>query len=325
MEPTKKNFYTIKVEGGNPTPAYEGKLSKEDNRPEGKTTEVFLQLGVKSIPNFSRVWGEQIIDKTTKKPNGKINFMDWGTPGGRVVEIRYHPSSSSIDKFYQEQIEKLVLKQDGDENAEIRLKVGLNKFDVATKPLLVEMLKHHTFCGDNKSRNPESQDILYFEHNGQASLIKMRSESKLKHEAEGLVLDAREKRQLAVLASIFGIDRREEDEFIEEALTLRIQEPGDGARILPGYKKFLNIIAAKKQEMLTLLLEASEQDVLVGSDGGEVMIREEGKHVPLLPGVTQDGESVVEFLLDNILTVEYFDAVVRVGGALERYKELQFN
>lgn len=311
-----EKYFTIDVQGSpNNSNVYEGILNKDAGVPEGDTVPVKLLLGALTIPNLSRVWGHRVKDKKTNLPNGDIQFMEWGTDGGEVVEIRFLPNSSSLDKHYQDNVQKL---KPADDDLELRLKIGLNDFDPTYQKPLIEMIKHHTFNGDNKSRDPQNKTVKFYLHDG-ASLVKSKTaEIKLRNEAEAYVLNAVETRTITVLAAVFGLDLKNDESTLEKILFEKVEE---------NFKQFLDVIADHKTNLHAMLRDAEIEGVLSGTNDGEVAVREDGKNIPLLDVLEfkQIGDSPADFLISNFLDEDVYNAISKVSGLLDRYKQLVLN
>jgi hypothetical protein len=302
-------FFSINVQGAPQLTAQEGFLNKTTGTPdEAKTTPIKLDVGEIAIPNFSRVWAYQ--HKKDGVPTGELTFLKWGEDKsskekGAVVAIRYLPSCNSLDRQYQDQVAKIVPQL---EDSSIKLKTGINDFDEVNDRMLIEMLKHHTCNGNNKSRDPENRNIIFEEYNptalNTAAINRMKLETKMRE----LVINAEnDEDRLAVLADIFEIDARSQKEIIFEQLVNEVK----------NLDHFIRMIEAPKQHLALIVDELVKQDAVVFSDEGDVILTIDGKKDFLLRGVESKNPS--EWLKENILEPEVFKAykkLTEISGEL---------
>lgn len=209
-----EKYFSIIVDGRLSSEAEEGNLDKNSGLPDGPTTKIKLQVGGTAIPNFSKVWAKKIIDKTTKTYQGQLEFLPWGTEGGESVQIRYLEGINTLDKVYQTTVLKLTFsEEETNANAYISLDIGVNDFNVdETDPMFIEMLKHHTYNGDNPSRNKTSKEIhfhIYDPKKMNGNKVDQMRKDKL---AQDIILSAEnDSARLAILAGMFELDPRSQD------------------------------------------------------------------------------------------------------------------
>lgn len=307
-------YYTLVVEAAiNNSPVYEGKFNKQMEWPDGDPVPVKLMLGAFSFSNYSRVWAKRLKEPKTLRPTGQLEFLPWGEEGGEVVEIRYLSTSQSLDKQYQINVEKNL---GTDEDVEMKLDIGNNDFDVDISKVKIEFLKHHSWNGDNKSRNPDISTVMFYELKPGADLKSRMAEVKRRNEAEKVVLDALDNGSLIALANIFGEDPKTEDGYLQTLLMNKVDA---------NHEVFLKILDDAKKDILGGLENAEELGVLSGKDKGEMIIRIDGNDVPLLPGNFQKGSSTALYLYENFLDEDVFEAIARVNKATEDYKLLMLN
>src|ERR1700679_185693 len=137
--------YVIQVGNERPGEAIIAQVNKKTGEPTGPQMKRYIPVGSHLIINQARVWGRRFyMDKGGKKITddvefntagykGDIEFMEWGKEGGYAIEIRYLPQSRSLDFEYQQNVQKIVVRdnQEGKhvKGASIVLSAGENKFD----------------------------------------------------------------------------------------------------------------------------------------------------------------------------------------------------
>lgn len=156
--------YVIQV--GNPKPA-EAIIATPNKRgePVGPQMTTFLRVGAHLILNTATVWGRRVIrnekgevSKTTGIEfnttgyQGDVEFLEWGKDGGCALTIRYLPQSRSLDLEYQNNVQKIVVRED--QSTHISLKAGENKFDYKKDDLYIKFLKVIPANQNSKSKNP---------------------------------------------------------------------------------------------------------------------------------------------------------------------------
>lgn len=166
--------YVIQVGNEKPGEAIIATPNKR-GEPVGPQMQTFLKVGAHLILNTATVWGRRIIKEDGKVKTasgiefntvgyrGDIEFMDWGKDGGYAITIRYLEQSRSLDLEYQNNVQKLVIKDD--QKTHITLDAGQNKFDLKKDALKIEFLKVIPANQNSKSRNP-NPDIkghVYYE------------------------------------------------------------------------------------------------------------------------------------------------------------------
>jgi len=301
-----QKYFSIKVHGPEGKEIEEGFLDKRTGQPTGTRNKLKGVVGNITIPNFSRVWGKREKDKKDQ-PTGVITFLPWGDADGHVIEIRHLKAAQSLDKQFQDNVLKVKPQ---DEELEIRLKLGINDFDTVIDAGIINMLKHHTMNINNKSRNPSLMQVDVFEeYNGSQRVESKQSAQKKRREAEDYINDAvGDTERLAILAHMFDLDAKLQDDILEEKLFDIVEESID---------QFLYVIEKAKEKAGIELTEAKEEGILFGQDGGEITIRIEGKALPLVQDLIQEGDDVVTFLLNKLTTPKVYDAVQLIYQRLE--------
>lgn len=297
-------YWSIMVMGATPTEIEEGFLNKSTGLPDGQTSKMVLQVGAIQIPNFSRAWAYQ--ETKNGIPTGKLVFHKWGEKHDlgkkefaecRPVEIRYLRGTTSLDKQYQDNVLKMRVS---DEDAQIGIVNGLNDFNTETENPLIEMLKHHTYNRDNKSRDPNNREILFCEYNPENLNRSQVSDLKRRNQAEQIVLEAEGSEQkLSVLANVFELDPQAQDEIIFNQLLEEVK----------NFDNFLRVIEIHKLRFKFILEQMRSNRVLeFTSDGEAVLIIDESRDF-LYKGIT--GTDGVQFLSENVLEPEVYEAYVK--------------
>lgn len=266
-----EKYFSIIVKGDLSAEAEEGELDKNTGIPKGPTTKIKLQVGMTSIPNFSKVWAKRVMKgpkgaETT--PTGELEFLKWNTPGGEVVPIRYIEGIKSLDRNFQRDNLKIVMsEEESNQSAFIDLEIGVNDFDVeVTDPMFIEMLKHHTYCEDNTSRNPNTKENHFAIYNPKKLNAGKVDQMRRDQKANAIIMSGEEdSERLAILAILFELDPRAQNEVLFNELL----------EILDASKqRVLDVVAfhqARFTHLLTKLedagdLEYNETDVVLTID-----------------------------------------------------------
>lgn len=157
--------YVIQVGNEKPAKAIVATPNKR-GEPQGDQFERMMTVGGHLVLNTARVWGRRIIrdekgdikktasdvEFNTVGYRGEIEFSTWGTEGGYAITIRYLQQSRSLDFEYQENVQKITVRND--QSAYITLTAGQNKFDYKKDELLIQFLKVIPANQNSKSKNP---------------------------------------------------------------------------------------------------------------------------------------------------------------------------
>jgi len=203
-----EKYFSIIVKGDLSAEAEEGELDKNTGIPKGPTTKIKLQVGMTSIPNFSKVWAKRIMKgaKGVEIATGELEFLKWNADGGEVVPIRYIEGIKSLDKNYQANTLKIVQSEEEQrDNAYIDLEIGVNNYDVeVTDPVSITFLKHHTYCEDNTSRNPNTKENHFAIYNPAKLNAGRVDQMKRDQKANAIIMSAeQDSERLAILAILF--------------------------------------------------------------------------------------------------------------------------
>jgi len=282
MSNNNNKYYTILAGRKEPAKVLQGTLNKTTGLPDANAQKVAVVVGSIVVPNYSRPWARRIITGaptvkkddyiavTHKEYRGELEFLAYGTPGGEEIDIRFMRQSSSLDKMYQDTIQKLQVQQ---EDAVLMFQQGINNFDPVTEKLKVEMLKHHGLNRDNKSRNPNNLDWDFTEYNSSAHKKDRVAAAQIANQANGYALEAKDNREKCqVLASIFRIDDKIQDEDIVDMLLEKATEnPNDFIRYITDYQHRIAIMLhdGVKDEMIKITKDGK---FILVADTGEKMI-----------------------------------------------------
>ena len=163
--------YVIRVGQHSPTKVLIGRPN-QDGRPGPDAIEAFRQVGACLIVARSKVWarrvypdgklgksGEQEIPVEVLDPKykGGLEFLEWqsGKTGAQLMEIRYLPTSNTLDFEYQTLVQKIIPPRPEEGLDHIQLSPGENKFDPNKQALLIQFLEVTHDNRDSKSKNPD--------------------------------------------------------------------------------------------------------------------------------------------------------------------------
>lgn len=305
---TEKNLYTLQVVVSEPEEIEMGQLNKTTGLPQGQTLKAQSVLGVLTIPNFSTVWAKP--EEKNQKRTGALEFLPWNDPKGQICEIRYLPNCPSLDKVYQDE-KNFKLR---DENVDLVLNVGLNNFYEDSDRTLVEMLKHHTFNGDNKSRNPQNHTILFVEYDEKKVANSALKQDEHRFEAMGKIFAIKDNSgKLAVFAEVFNIDPKQQPKVLQSALLAIVKE---------NPEKFLEDVHKFEHYAMTVATRAHDLQILDYTEPGEIRIAD-GKHSLKIPANLQLDKKI-EYIGENIFEPNVYDFLSIMKDAVEK-KENGFN
>lgn len=325
MAEVKAKYFTIIAGNYEPQPQLQGFLQKTNGQPQPNAVEIMMTVGIIQIPNYSSVWGKRVLRNPTEAQKqkygdggvsltdpdykGDIEFLKYGTAGGEAIEVRYLLNSSTLDKQFQDNIQKLKPR---DEDAFIELTQGVNDYDYATQATLIQMLKVHGRNSDSISRNPAIDDSDFREYDAGKILIKEKDKIQELNTALNIVFATEAKDgEIAVLATIIGADSGQQTEMLFNALL-------DKARNDP--KEFLRLYTEFKKKTVKLLGDSVEMKLLDITQDGVLSFYENNKKEILLSSIGSEykGRGMFLYITDNILNPEVFKAVGRLKAQFEK-------
>lgn len=329
-----KKFFTVIAGRKEPATALQGQLSKTTGQPGPNVTKVSLPVGRILVPNFSRVWGKRVIDQQVSKTGnsvtvqeqsasvadpkyrGKIEFLEYGAEGGEMIEIRYLRNSSSLDKQYQDVVQKI---KPTDEDAFISLQQGMNDFNESTEPLLVQMLKVHSLMHDSPSRDATMTDYDMITYDAEKRNKSRIEKVNIRNTAEGYVLDAaNNKGKTHILAVLFNIEVKTQDDVIIEKLLDRATE-------FP--EKFVDVINQYQKKVHILLQDADDAQVVDIEPQGAIHMSDlkGGKDI-LIRNVEGRGVEKIKFVVANaIIDFDTFTAIAKLEETFKEFRKQQVN
>lgn len=304
----QEGFYIINVFGRQSVEVAVGLIDKKSGLPKARAVKATQSIGEQTIPNWSTSWGILKKDKNGVL-TGEIEFLPWGSQKGEQIQIRFLRNCSSISVEYQ-QLKKVIVT---DDQAEITLKRGQNRFKHATQKGLIAMLEHHGLNRSNGSRNPENKVTRFETWKADERTNVLASEIEQRQKAEKVVLDARYKHeQIAILALFFDLNPEESGEDLFKKLINYSQNFVNFFTVMEGHagKYKANLIEAYEIQLIDL----NSEDVVTIVIGGKkdiLMTDVEGDNV----------DERIDFITDNITEPQYYHALNRLVGELSRYKE----
>lgn len=303
-----KKYYTIKVGRFDGQEVEIGHVDKL-GIPKGPTAKAIAPPGNSVIPNYSRIWGKRELTKEGK-PSGKFKPMAWGDDGGEVIEIRYLKKCKSLDKLYQD----LNGIKPGEEDADIDLMHGLFDIDPEIEPMLVEMLKLHSYNEDSPCKDPSQVFSVYHEYDEKKEATLVIKKDKTLVNAMNQVFEAEENtEQLRVLAKVCGLDdRKQNNVLLTELLMLAKNQPEKFLENRAWYQQQVQNVLLRGVDFGLLDLEAYGKINLLTSSGGTV--------VPNIPQNIKP-EKKLEYVIENAFDPAIFDGIERIKEAINE-KEL---
>jgi hypothetical protein len=304
-----EKYYTIKVGVSEPQEVLVGQINKTNGLPEGTPQVALSVLGAVALPNYSRIYAKR-ERSADNKPTGRFEPKPWGAEGAEITELRFLPNCNSLDKLYQESIGLKAGERDG----EIILANGINDFDVSLSPLLVQMLKLHTFNGDNVYRDPSNQSIKYHEYDEAKVVSKTAKSDEQLYEAMQVVMSVKDNTQkLKVLAQVHGMDGLRQDAMLVADLLQKAKtNPGKFLEDQSNFSRIANatLVKANDFQLLDLALPGEVRTV-----EGELLLGKISKSI--------GGMKKLEYMASNVFDHEVFDAVNRIAAlVLEKEKQL---
>lgn len=315
--------YVIQVGNERPGEAIVAQANKK-GEPTGAQMKRYIPVGSHLIINQARVWGRRVIAGKPKADGseiefntvgykGEIEFMDWGKEGGYAIEIRYLPQSRSLDFEYQQNVQKIVVRENNEgrnvKGSHIVLSAGENKFDEEKDELFVKCLRVHPQNRDSKSKNPDPtiKGFKYYEvtdeHVDQGSIKRIESSI----EASTFVKNLSNKpSEIKNLFKIMG-DRPEFGEtnllsgdlqIYKVLLEYANAEPVDFFYLIGQYKKGVEDVFRKAESYKALDL----------TKDGHIALEVAGKKHLILSDIKAKGEGMIQWMLEHYYEDEVFMA-----------------
>lgn len=328
----EKKFFTVIAGRKEPAVALQGLLDKNSGQPTANVNKVNLPVGRILIPNFSRVWGKRVIDQQTSqtgrsttvqtqsasvtdpKYRGKIEFMEYGAEGGEMIDIRFLRNSSSLDKQYQDVVQKVKAT---DEDAFIALQQGMNDFSETTEALLIQMLKVHSLMHESPSRDNTMTDYDMVTYDAEKRNKSRIEKVNIRNTAEGYVLDAaNNKDKTYILAVLFNIETQMQDNVIIEKLLDRAGE-------FP--ERFVEVINQYQKKIHIMLQDADDADVIDIEPQGAIHMSDlkGGKDI-LIRNAEGRGVEKIKAVVSNAVTdINIFNALAKLEETFKEFRKQQ--
>jgi hypothetical protein len=321
----KKKFFV-----GQPRPkdAILGQLENDRATIKGISEQLGSPIGGKQIiPNRSIVWGIR-LDKDGRKPkdgskiqaidknyNGKVDFSGvWGTEGGIPITTRYKSGCTSIDYDYQ--VLQLGMPKFENDTEENYLDLPFGEYVIfdseEAKQLMIET--HHENI-DSICKNPE---VL----NGSIRLVKSFESTKdqvksinREFEATKIVNEATTFEHLKVIQHILATkkdiryDESDEVNLYESILLYARQEPDTFLGCVKTYDIRVSEVIEKFRSYKAY--DWTTDGTLKGGQDKKELI---------LNGIDAKGEDMVQYLFDNRMQPEVFDAINRMTVIAQKFK-----
>jgi len=316
--------YVIQVGNERPGEAIIAQVNKKTGEPTGPQMKRYIPVGSHLIINQARVWGRRVIagkpkadgpeiEFNTPGYKGEIEFMDWGTQGGYAIEIRYLHQSRSLDFEYQQNVQKIVVRDNQEGNhvkgASIVLSAGENKFDSKKDELFISCLRVHPSNRDSKSKNPDPQikGYKYYgvtdEHVDQGSIKRIETSI----EASTFVKNLSNKpSEIKNLFKIMG-DRPEFGETNLLSGDLQIY------KVLLEYANaeavdFFYLIGEYKRGVEDAFRKAESYKALDLTKDGHIALEVNGKKNLIMSDIKAKGEGMIQWMLDHYIEDQVFMA-----------------
>jgi hypothetical protein len=309
--------YVIHVGQHAPETVIIAQPNKEGN-PKGDAFETAKQVGSYLIINRARVWcrrvltsgklptkdgEEEVLEVTDTRYKGDLEFLKWGTNklGAQAIEVRFLPISRSLDYDYQRTVQKIEVRVEEDQ-AQIELKPGENKFNYDTEALKIQMLKVHPQNRDSVYKNPDPtlKGYTYYEVTD-AQVDKAFVKAKEASITAGrFVVDISSKpQQLRNLLEIFkkyGVDFKDvnilsNDTDIYTALLKYADTPGEFGQQVQRYK-------AELYEKFELAKSYKALDL---TKDGFIALTVKNKKDLVFENAEGKGDKMIEWVLDNFV------------------------
>lgn len=322
-----QKFYTIAVGGAAPADVLFGFLNKDSMQPDENSKAGKIQLGVVSMPNYSKVWGMREV--INGKPTGKLKFLKWGEDAPAKtkdyeapceIEVRFLPNSNSLDKQYQDQVQKLKIQ---DKDTEITLTLGINKFDYKDSAMKIEMLKIHTFNGDSPCRDPNNTNVQYVEYNPSNKIKSKSREINTRRLAEEYVMNCEgaeegtfDDAMLANLAHVFELNLQDTNEILYNTLL-------DKASENPAH--FILVMQTKRDSAKRDLVTAHERGFVDFETEGEIILRDGNKKITLIKDLdpTLTAEDKINLIVQNFTLPEYYEHICKIQAKVKEFQTLE--
>lgn len=287
---------------------------------KGNTSPVSIQVGVLGIPNGTQAWGvrlnkkgaipDRILRVDDDEYQGEIKWLKWGDKKGTMIRARYIPGYQTIDKDYQDT--KLGVKvidgflEGGDPISLITFSHGYNTYDEDEHKGLVEMLKIHHHNDKSISCNPEADGWMFTEvteddnTDQDSKLIDTKSDCLLIVKASANKPES-VRNLFEIVKDINKSDNLNKDDASE--LYKWLQNQADQAP-----QDFSNKINKYKTNVSSVIEKALSYKLFDLTKDGHIAAGTNKKEL-LLSDVPEKGEKMLDWIFENCLEPEVYEAV----------------
>lgn len=311
----------------------------QDRRPiEDSMITAYKTIGSVILINRARIWARRVMPdkKEAKRPDGSVDvlevndirykgdleFLNWGDnkPGAQAIEIRYLPTSRSLDFDYQRTVQKLevTVEQGLDQ---IILQPGENKFDEKTQALYIQYLKVYPQNRDSTSKNPDpsikgftyhevSEDTADKSFNvaKEASLVTGLFVQQLSSNAQSL-------KNLLEIFSGYGVDFGSVN---------YLSNPSDIYSALLKFSEnaaaFGSYVNRFKEEVNELFEYARSFKALDLTKDGYIVLMIDNKKEMLFDDAKGKGDGMIEWVLDNFAEESVYQKIGHLRGMVKKIK-----
>lgn len=308
--------YVIQVGHYNPQEAIVAYPDDRGRPKEDTIIKVQKTIGKVLIMNRARVYARRVdenlkmvqeagkdivLEVTDKRYRGFLEFLDWGSDklGAQAIDVMFLTNSQSLDYEYQRTIQKLEPRN---EDIQIELAPGENKFDYKTEALKIQLFKVHPQNRDSKSKNqdPSIKGFTYYEVTDEQTDKSYTKAKEASITAGAFVKEISTKPvQMRNLFEIFkgygvefgSVNHLSNDTEIYSALLKLTDQPGDFGANVNRYK----------QDLLDKFDLAKSYKALDLTKDGFIALTVDQKAVIAFEGAKGKGEKMIDWVLDNFL------------------------
>jgi hypothetical protein len=301
----------------------------KNGNPKGDVFETYKQMGSYLLMNRCRVWcrrvgtdgklpknkdtqAEEVLEVTDTRYKGNLEFLNWGDNklGAQAIEIRFLPISQTLDYEYQNSVQKIQIRVEEDQ-AQIELKPGENKFDTEKEALKVQMIKVHPQNRDSKSKNPDPmiKGYTYYEVSDEQV-----DKTFVKNKEAGIIagrfvvdLSAHPQRLKNLLEIFKGYDADNEilkdvnhlsnDTDVYSALLKFADVPGTFGQLVNRYK----------QELQDKFELAKSYKALDLTKNGSIAMTVDNKKDLVWDNAEGKGDAMIEWVMENFLKEDVYE------------------
>lgn len=313
--------YVIQVGKEKPTEVFISQVDKK-GEPVGDRMPTFIRVGAHLVLNMAVVWGRRIVRGTDGKAKesiseiefntpgykGEIEFLTWGEDGGYSITIRYLPQSRSLDYEYQNNIQRLVVKDE--QWTHIKLDSGQNKFDTDKDSVKIEFLRVCPGNMNSKSKNPDPEIKSHEFWEVTDEHVDRKSISMIDQSTDAAVMVKQYSNKPAELRNLFKCMGKREEFGNTDALS------SDGQIYKALYEfayqypeAFFYLRDFYKQGIEDDFEKAKSYGALDLSKDGHIAIEINNKKILVFSNVEAKGEAMREWVKEHFVEEEVFKSI----------------